>query len=255
MNYKVLAFSNLQELNHFAAEKFIEIGNRAIEENGRFSVALAGGSTPKSLYQLLTTDEFKNQIDWRKAFFFFGDERNVPHDSEESNFRMANESLLKPLQIPLENIFHWKTELENAEETAKQYAETLEKFFDLREKPPADAGGSDQMFPRFDLILLGMGDDGHTASLFPFTEALNENEKIAVQNWVEKLNSMRLTLTFPVINNASNVIFLVSGAGKAETLRTVLQGDFQPAKYPAQNVKLSNGELLWLIDEPAAQLL
>lgn len=218
-------------------------------------MALAGGSTPKSLYQLLASDKFKDQIDWRKVFFFFGDERNVPPDSKKSNYRMANENLLQPLQIRAENIFRWKTELKDAEQTAKNYAETLEDFFDTAENPPADAGGSKKSFPRFNLILLGMGDDGHTASLFPFTEALKETEKTAVANRVEKLDSMRLTLTFPVINDASNVMFLVSGAGKAKTLRRVLKGDFQPEKYPAQNVKPANGELLWLIDEPAARLL
>lgn len=251
---EIKILKDLSEISRFAARKFIEIGNRSFSENGRFTVALAGGSTPKALYQLLTTDEFKNRIDWRKVFFFFGDERNVPPDSKKSNFQMANENLLQPLQISPENIFRWKTELKNVEKTARQYSETLENFFDLRENPPVE-NNSDKTFPRFDLILLGMGDDGHTASLFPFIEALDETEKIAAANRVEKLDSMRLTLTFPVINNASNVLFLVSGAEKAEALRAVLQGDFQPEKYPAQKVNPKNGKLFWLIDEPAAHLL
>ena len=248
-------FSDLQALSCEAAKKFIEIGSEAINKRGQFSVVLAGGSTPKSLYQLLAAEKFKNQIDWKKVFFFFGDERNVLPDSDESNFRMANENLLKPLQIPEENIFRWQTELENIEFIAEKYEQTIKRFFNLERNPPATAGGSDKTYPRFDLILLGMGADGHTASLFSFTKALNETEKIAAANTVEKLETVRLTLTFPVINNAANVIFLVSGADKAATLKEVLEGAFQPLKYPSQSVKPDSGNLLWLVDEPAARLL
>ncbi len=242
MNREILIFSQIEELNNFAAEKFIEIGSDAIKNVNKFSVALAGGSTPKSLYQLLSSDKFKNKIDWSKVFFFFGDERDVLPDAEESNFRMAHESLLKPLQIPEKNVFRWQTELENP---AAKYESVIRKFFD------SDNTG----LPRFDLILLGMGDDGHTASLFPFTEALNETEKIAAANFVENFNTTRLTLTFPAINKARNIIFLISGAGKAETLKEVLEGEFQPLKLPSQNVKPENGKLFWLIDEKAAQFL
>ena len=238
-------FSNLEELNVFAAEKFVEIYRGAIERNDKFVVALAGGSTPKSLYRLLASEDFRGQIDWRKVFFFFGDERNVLPDNTESNFRMANESLLQPLKINAKNIFRCQTELENAETIAEKYEQTIKNFFDLREKE----------FPRFDLILLGMGEDGHTASLFPFTEALNEKNKIAVANTVEKLNTTRLTLSFPAINNAANVMFLVSGENKAKVLRAVLQGENEPEKYPSQNVRPKNGNLFWLLDRKAAQNL
>ena len=239
---KIKILENLAEISRAAAEIFVSIGNQAIETNGRFSVALAGGSTPKSLYQLLVSDAYKNRIDWTRIFFFFGDERNVLPTDEESNFRMANENLLKPLQISEENIFRWQTESKNA---AENYEQTIKEFFDL----------SESEFPRFDLILLGMGDDGHTASLFPFTEALTETSRIAVENWVEKLNTNRLTFTFPTINNASNIIFLVSGASKAEVLRDVLEGEFIGEKLPSQNVKPINGELFWLIDTNSARLL
>lgn len=238
-------FRDIQELNSFAAEKFIATGQNAIEQNGRFTVVLAGGSTPKSLYQLLATDEFRNQIDWQKVFFFFGDERNVLPDSVESNFRTADENLLKPLQIPAENIFRWQTELEDAEKIAEIYVQTIQKFFNLAKNE----------FSRFDLILLGMGDDGHTASLFPFTDALNETERIAVSNHVKKLKTNRLTFTFPTINNSANIIFLISGAAKANALKEVLEGEFQPEKFPSQFVNPQNGNLFWLIDAPAAQLL
>ena len=245
MQIEIKILQNLAEISRAAAELFIKIGNEAINKNGGFIVALAGGSTPKSLYQLLAADEFGNQMDWRKVFFFFGDERNVSPESDQSNFRTANENLLNPLQIPAENIFRWQTELENAEKIADDYEKKIIKFFDLAENE----------VPRFDLILLGMGDDGHTASLFPLTSALNETAKIAVSNHVEKLNSNRLTFTFPTINNSANVIFLISGAAKANALKEVLEGESQPEKFPSQNVNLKNGNLYWLVDAPAAQFL
>lgn len=242
-NIKV--FENLNEISAFAANKFIEIGNEKIKENGRFTVALAGGSTPKSLYELLTTNEFRNKIDWEKVYFFFGDERDVSPMSEMSNFRMANEIMLKNLDVPQTNIFRWHTEIINAPEVAESYERSIKKFFAL-------ANGE---FPRFDLILLGMGDDGHTASLFPFTDALNETTKIVVANYVEKLDSKRLTFTYPTINNAKNIIFLVGGANKADALREILEGVENTDKFPSQNVNPENGKLIWLVDKKATQNL
>lgn len=241
----IKTFIDTEQLNLFAAEKCLALAIEAINQHERFTVALAGGSTPKSLYQLLTTEKFKNQIDWTKVYFFFGDERNVLPGNTESNFRMAYENLLKPLEISGENIFRWKTEMLDAEKIAEDYEQTIKEFFNLAENK----------FPRFDLILLGMGADGHTASLFPFTKALNETEKIAVANPVEKLNTTRLTLTFSAINRASNIIFLINGAEKAEALKEILEGKRQPDEYPSQNVKPKNGNLFWLLDEKAAQFL
>lgn len=238
-------FSNIAELNDFAAERFVEIGNRAIEKSGQFTVALAGGSTPKALYQLLASENYKSKIDWSSAFFFFGDERNVLPDDAESNFRMANENLFEPLEIFPQNIFRWETEFEDAAAIANDYETKIIDFFDLREND----------FPKFDLILLGMGDDGHTASLFPFTDALNENGRIAVENKVGKLETVRLTLTFPTINNSENVFFLVKGTDKSETLKQVLEGDFEPLKFPSQNVQPVGGNLFWLVDSEAAESL
>jgi len=246
-------FPNFDELNLFAAEKFVEIAHKAVEKDRRFTVALAGGSTPKSLYQLLASDKFKNQIDWTKVFFFFGDERNVSPDDAESNYRMAQESLFAPLKIADENIFRWKTEVKNAEIIAVNYELAIWKFFEGKEEFIVTTDDSD--FPRFDLILLGMGADGHTASLFPFTQALEENKKIVAVNWVEKLNTNRLTFTYRAINNASNIIFLISGESKAEALKKILEGEYQPEKYPAQAVKPHGGNLFWLIERRAAQLL
>ncbi len=234
-------FSNFDELNDFAADKFIALANEAVEKRGCFTVALSGGSTPKALYKLLTNAKFRDRVDWKSVQFFFGDERNVLPDEAESNFLMANETLFQPLKIAKKRICRWHTEIEPPENIAAEYAEKLEKFF--------------KGFPVFDLTLLGMGDDGHTASLFPYTEALRETTKIACANFVEKLNTTRLTLTFPVINNARNAMFLVQGADKSEVLREVLEGAFQPEKYPSQAVKLTGGELLWLVDDAAAAFL
>lgn len=245
-------FQNLEELNDFSAGKFVEIAKEAIETRGQFTVALAGGSTPKSLYKLLSSEQYKTKIDWTKVFFFFGDERNVAFDDNESNFKMANESLFLPLKIADEQIFRWKTELKNAEMIADDYAKIICLHFNSMLKTPATEDSSGL---RFDLILLGMGADGHTASLFPFTSALHETDKIAVENYVEKLDSMRFTLTFPTINSARNIIFLVAGEDKAKVLRDVLEGEFQSEKLPSQKVKPENGNLYWLIDKNVAKLL
>ncbi|HEY0461491.1 MAG TPA: 6-phosphogluconolactonase [Pyrinomonadaceae bacterium] len=240
----IKVFPDIEELNNFAADKFVEIARESIEKRGKFTAALSGGSTPKALFQLLASDKFRDKVDWAKVFFFFGDERNVLPDDAESNFRMANENLFQPLNTAAQNILYWNTELDSTEEIAQDYATTLTVFFEAQIN-----------FPRFDLILLGIGADGHTASLFPFTEALGETEKIAVANYVEKLNDWRFTLTFPVINNARNVIFLVAGEEKAETLREVLDGEFKPEKLPSQQVRPANGNLFWLVDQPAARFL
>ena len=243
MNKKI--FDEIEDFYQFAAEKFVEIGKTSIKKTGRFTVALSGGSTPPSLYKLLTGDEFNSRLDWKKVYFFFGDERDVSPASDQSNFKMANEMLFKPLEIPKANIFRWQTEIINPTEVAEQYEKYIKKFFEL----------NDGEFPRFDLILLGMGDDGHTASLFPHTKALNEIRKIAVSNEVKKLHTTRLTFTFPTINNAANIIFLVGGENKAKTLQKVLETEFQPEKLPSQAVKPVDGELLWLLDKSAAEFL
>jgi len=241
---KIIA-KDADELNKLAAAKFISIAREAIKKRGKFTFALSGGSTPKSLYRLLTGDKFRSLLDWTKVFFFFGDERDVLPDDAESNFRMANESILEPLEIGENQIFRWQTEANNARETAESYERKIKEFFNL----------SENEFPRFDLILLGMGDDGHTASLFPHTEALRETSKIAVSNKVGKLNTTRLTLTFPVINRAANIMFLVAGESKSAVLRAVLQGEFMPDEFPSQSVKPVAGNIFWMLDEKAARLI
>ena len=244
-NKKIKIFENLDELSEAAAEEFISIGSKAIKKNGRFTVALSGGSTPKALYKKLVSEKYKDKLDWEKVFFFFGDERDVSPQSVKSNFRMAHENLLKPLKVQPQNIYRWHTEIINAPEVADNYEKGLKKFFEL----------SNGEFPNFDLIFLGMGGDGHTASLFPFTDALNEKKRTVVSNFVEKLNANRLTFTFPTINNASNIIFLVTGKEKAPALKEVLEGEKNCEKFPSQCIKSKNGKIQWFVDTQAADLL
>ncbi len=203
-------------------------------------MALAGGSTPRSVYSLLAENQ---KLPWENIFVFFGDERHVPPTDAESNFRMAQESLLSKVPIPERNIFRVAGELD-ADTAAAQYEQQLLQFFHLSPKE----------WPRFDLIMLGMGPDGHTASLFPGSPALQESQRLVVANWVEKFKSYRITFTFPVLNQAAEVMFLVSGESKAEVLKGALKG---PDKnlYPCQRVKPENGRLLWIVDKPAARLL
>jgi 6-phosphogluconolactonase len=235
----VQVFGSPQELFHASAEKFCTLGSEAIKKHGSFSVALSGGSTPRGLHQELATN-FASNLPWDKVFFFWGDERHVPPDSSDSNFRMANETLLSKLPIPSKNIFRIPSELPDAREAARKYAETLEEFF----KPEDDA------FPQFDFILLGMGPDGHTASLFPGTAGLQEKDAFVIANWVEKLNTFRITFTYPVLNNAASVMFLINGDEKAEMVRRALKDP--SANLPCQGVRPENGELMWFLDKGAA---
>jgi 6-phosphogluconolactonase len=233
-----------EELAHSAAEKFLETSLEAVTSRGRFRVALSGGSTPKTLYQLLAsrTERYLSQIPWTRSDFFWTDERCVPPTHADSNFRMANDAMLSPAQVPPENIHRIKTERPHPNEAAIAYEETLRSQFRVGE------GG----FPRFDLILLGIGTEGHTASIFPDSEVLTETKRLSVAVWVEKLRANRITLTLPILNNANLTVFLVSGKDKASILHTVLQSPRDPGRYPAQAIMPTHGELLWLVDEAAA---
>jgi 6-phosphogluconolactonase len=228
------------ELFEAGAAEFAAQGSRAVRASGRFTVALSGGSTPKALYLLLAT---KSNIPWDKIYFFWGDERHVPPDSPESNYRMANEALLSKVPVRAENIFRIHAEEKDAAAAALQYEQAIKDFFHL------SAGE----FPRFDLILLGIGTDGHTASLFPGTAALNETQRLVVANWVPKFNTHRITFTFPVLNAAACVMFLASGPDKAPVLREILEN--RAAALPSQRVQPTNGKLVWVVDEPAANAL
>lgn len=205
-------------------------------------MALSGGSTPKGLYTLLASKQAP-AVPWPQTSVFLSDERFVPPGDPESNFHTANDALLSKVAVPAANVFRMKTEEPDPDLVAAQYQSVIENHFATR---PGE-------IPTFDLILLGLGPDGHTASLFPGSAALSENKRLVVSNWVEKFKTYRLTFTYPLINHAACVMFLVSGKDKADIVRQVFEDP--NAKLPAQNVKPSNGKLLWLIDREAASQL
>ena len=233
-----------QELFGAAAEEVVHAANEAVATRGRFTIALSGGSTPKNLFNLLATNA-RNVLPWDRMFFFFGDERHVLPTDPESNYRMADESLLSKVPVPPGNVFRIAAENPDAASAAEAYQKTLQKFFALQ---PGQ-------FPVFDLILLGMGPDGHTASLFPNTAGLQEKSRLVIANWVEKFKTSRITLTLPVLNAARCVTFLVSGTDKAPALHAVLDSDAPGEQYPSKLVQPTDGKLIWLIDRAAASEL
>lgn len=243
MKPEVKIFADAAEVAREAAFEFAGVVESAVAVQGHCSVALAGGSTPRSLYSLLADDPaWRQKIPWDKLHFFWGDERHVPPDHQESNYRMAHEAMLTKVPVPAGNIHRIGSEEPDAQKAADNYQRELRGFFQL------EPG----RLPRFDLVLLGMGPDGHTASLFPGTTALLEMERLVAATWVEKFNTYRITLTLPVLNNAANVIFLVCGAEKAAVLRTVLAEAGGTVQYPAQLIRPVDGRLLWLLDKGAA---
>jgi 6-phosphogluconolactonase len=233
-----------QELFAAAAEEIVHAANDAVAERGRFTIALSGGSTPKNLFNLLATNA-RNVLPWDRMFFFFGDERHVPPTDADSNYRMADESLLSKVPVPPGNVFRIAAENPDAAGAAEAYEKTLQKFFALQ---PGQ-------FPVFDLILLGMGPDGHTASLFPGTAGLQEKSRLVIANWVEKFKTSRISFTLPVLNAARCVTFLVSGTDKAPALHAVLDSDAPGEQYPSKLVRPTDGKLIWLIDRAAASEL
>ena len=225
------------EVARAAAELFVSLRPK--------SVALSGGSTPRMLYELLAdpSEPFREQIAWDTTHFFFTDERHVPPDHADSNYRMVNEALFSHVPVPKENVHRIPGERSVADEAAQAYESDL-------------LLASGARIPSFDVILLGLGQDGHTASLFPHSPALEETERLVVAPYVEKLNAYRITLTLPVLNNGRSTIFLVTGVSKAEILREVIFENKKPNKnlYPAQAISPTNGAVSWLVDKAAARL-
>jgi 6-phosphogluconolactonase len=238
-----LIVSGPDELNRAAAGEFVRSAQNAIGDHGRFVVALSGGNTPRSVYGMIAS-EHRDRLPWDEVFIFFGDERHVPPDHPDSNYRMAEEALLSRVPIPTGNIYRIRAELP-AQDAAARYEQALREFFHL----------ADGEWPRFDLILLGMGDDGHTASLFPGTAGLKEDRRLVIANHVEKLQTERITFTFPVLNNAAEVLFLISGASKAEVIGTVLGASPPENKFPIQQVSPRAGRVLWILDKAAGRLI
>lgn len=249
-DYELVVLPSGNEVAQEGARRFADLADAAIAGAGRFTVALSGGSTPRTIHQILAAEPYHDRIDWSKVYIFFGDERCVPPDDAESNYRMAKETLLSQVPIPEDHVYRMRGE-EDPQAAAAEYGADLQKFFDLKD----GSGPAPENFPRLDLIFLGMGPDGHTASLFPETAALQERSKPVTDNYVPKLNTNRLTLTAPSINRAANVIFLITGDSKVAALKEVLEGEYQPQIYPSQLIKPGNGKLTFLVDEAAAASL
>jgi 6-phosphogluconolactonase len=235
----LLLYETPEELAEASARDFAARTQETIDERGRFAVALAGGSTPKATYEVLARD-YANELDWSRVHVFFGDERTVPPDHEDSNYRMAYETLLS--HVPVGSVHRMRGELP-PDEAAAAYEEELRAFF----------GQVD--IPGLDLILCGLGEDGHTLSLFPETAALDVNDRWVVANPVLKLGTTRLTLTIPVLNVSRAVTFVVAKESKAEALKEVLEGDADPRAYPAKLVRPESRDLTWMVDRAAARLL
>ncbi len=244
---EILVVDDAEALAHAAADEVARCAEAAVRARGRFMLALSGGSTPQRLYRLLA-DREAPFCEWIGAtHLFWSDERHVPPDHPDSNYRMVREALLDAVlpPIPADNIHRIPAELPDAAQAADAYENELRRCFALA---PGEV-------PRFDLMLLGLGADGHTASLFPGSDALHEREHLAVAVWVDKLSAFRITLTPPVFERAAEALFLVSGAGKAAALHAVLRSEHDPDRYPAQIVRPHDGRLLWSADRTAASRL
>lgn len=231
------------ELTRTAAGYFLHHAAQAIETRGKTTIALAGGSTPKGLYALLSTSPYCEKLDWSRVHVFWGDERQVPPDHPDSNYRMAQQTMLSKLPIPAAQIHRMEGERSDAQEAADAYESLLQAHFKMQ--PPH--------IPRFDLVLLGLGPDGHTASLFPGTSAVHEHARWIAAPWVEKFHTHRITMTPVLLNHASHIGFLVSGQDKAAALRAVLEGPFRPDEFPAQVIQPVHGTLTWFLDHAAAR--
>ncbi|HEY2734500.1 MAG TPA: 6-phosphogluconolactonase [Polyangiales bacterium] len=244
-DHSLIVSSDVDALMEAAASRVVELSAHAIKTHGRFTWALSGGSTPKQLYALLASQRFVSKIDWPRVHFFWGDERCVPPDHPDSNYRMVRESLLDVIEPEVSHVHRMVGEAEDPDQAARAYDEGLHAFFDV-------APGEDP--PSFDLMLLGMGADGHTASLFPGSDALNETRRWVVPNRLDAKSPLRLTMTLPIIDAASAIVFLIAGEGKASRLKDVLQPS-GGAPLPAQRVQPERGRLQFFVDAAAAAKL
>lgn len=235
---EIISFPDLDSLSLAARDAFVELAEAAVAERGVCRVALSGGSTPKRLYQLLADAA----LPWPQIRLFWGDERNVPPDHKESNYRMIREVLLDPAGIPSSSICRPPINVDDPAETAAAYEEILKREF------------LDEPFPRWDLALQGMGDDAHTASLFPGTKAIDRTDRWFVENWVPQLNAYRLTLTAPAICSARDIWFLVAGANKRQALQNVWDGPLSAMRFPSQLIKPTDGSIRWFVTADANPL-
>src|SRR3569833_1484493 len=235
---KLNIYKSEDEVLDGLAKYFVDIAAKSIAELGQFSVALSGGNSPKKLYELLASDKYKDKAEWSKVHFFFGDERYVPHTDPQSNYLMAKKAILEPLDLSYRQIFPVNTSV-SPEEAAARYTNDINLYF---------AGFE----PRFDLVLLGLGDNSHTASLFPHTPVLHDKAASVKEVFLFDLKVFRITKTAPLINLAHHIAYLVYGQGKAEAVHHVIEDKTNIEEYPAQLIKPSDGDLQWFIDKSAA---
>lgn len=235
-------YPDIDTLSQDAAQHIVGIASESIAERGLFTIALSGGNTPRKTYSLLGSEPYSSQIDWELVHIFWSDERCVPPDSPDSNYRMAHEELLSKISIPALQVHRMPADLPDRDAAAQEYTDEMRRIF-----------GKD--VPDFDLIQLGMGPEGHTASLFPHQASLHETRRLVMPVSVPKPPPDRLTFTPPLLNAARNVLFLVTGEDKADALKEVLEGKYQPDEYPAQIVSPPNGEVEWVVDRDAAKEL
>ncbi|HLK30857.1 MAG TPA: 6-phosphogluconolactonase [Puia sp.] len=235
------------EFNHKVADWIVNCIAETLKTKDRFTLVLSGGNTPKVLYQLLSATPYREKIDWKKLHIFWGDERDVPFNDERNNAKMAYDTLLNNVPIPPYHIHVMQTENISPEKSAEEYEKILHLYFPFTI--------DDSPFTTFDLVLLGMGDDGHVLSLFPGTAVVHEEKKWATSLWLEAQNMYRITLTKAVVNKSKQIAFLTTGANKAHALKEVLQGHYNPDLYPSQEIKPEAGELHWFVDEAAAAQL
>ena len=236
-------FPDAEAVSRAAAQELVELARAAIADRGRFCVALSGGSTPRRMYEILSESPRWAQLDWRRVEFFWGDERSVPPEHPDSNYGVAAAVLLDKLGVSAERVHRIRGELSNPEQAAALYQDELAQVF----ATPAEG-----LPPVFDLILLGMGPDGHTASLFPYSPALTERRRWVVGYTVARLGKPRITMTFPLLNRALEIRLLVTGADKASVLREALAGPRDPERLPVQAVVPEAGRLVWFVDRAAA---
>jgi 6-phosphogluconolactonase len=249
-------FKNTDELSKAVADWMVEHINKTLKQQDRFSLVLSGGNTPKKLHALLAGEAYKSKINWSKLHIFWGDERFVPFNDERNNAKMCFETLLDHVPVPREQIHVMQTERIRAEGSADAYEKILKQYFPEVSNNNSQLATHNSPSRTFDLVLLGMGDDGHTLSLFPGkTEVIHETKKLCTSLWLESQDMYRVTLTHPIVNHAAAVAFLVTGNGKAKALHEVLKGNYNPDLYPSQIIKPSNGELHWFVDDAAAAQL
>jgi 6-phosphogluconolactonase len=243
-NVSVVVSSDAESAYTLAAQEIVDLAQQAVRASGKFTIALSGGSTPKKLYELLTSPAWQSKMPWAKTEFFWGDERYVPQTDESSNFRMTSEAMLARVAVPAEHVHRVLTENE-AQETASLYEKEVRKVV---------TAGADGL-PEFDLVLLGLGTNGHMASLFPYQPALHEKTKIVIAEYIDEVKMTRLTFSAPLINAAKQIVFVALGKDKATVVKDVVTGVFDPERLPAQLVRPSHGHLTWILDPGSAEKL